>query len=1127
MTRPARTRLQVEFLEAREVLDGSPVIETFDTNSPPALPGGWIKWTSDGSAGFSTAASAGPDGSTGLVTTGGSTTAALTWTGTARPADTTVAASVSADSLVPVFVFARGSGLNTSTPSYLGAIVTRGLGVRLVEVTNGVTQVLGTVTSPTSAYFSNKWIRISLVPTGNSVAVQVTRTDTGQYLNPAGTWSTAPTTAITATTTLNPATGQVGVGRVNRYAGAVRMDNFTITPPATGVQESFDTTPVGAIPPGWQVWTNGTGGFGTATGTALSPANGFASTGTSSTVGRAWASAQLPADVDASATVFLSSLTPARVFVRGTNLDTATPSYYAVSITRGLTVSVVKVVNGVETTLGSKTSGDYVSSQWVRVKLVAEGSRLRVIVFRPATSQWLTPDGTWSESPDFALEVNDSAIAGPGRAGLARGAGYAGAITFDNFDAHAASANVGPVVNVAPTSGTSPFSGDVTFRVTATGNPTRIEFRLDGVLRAVALSSPADWTFDTTTVVNGSHLLNVRAFDAAGNMGSVDYVFTTENEDAGPIFTPTIPRHYTHIRIAQLAYGGNPMGAFEQNLLRNSVDLVIPNVQYLNTINTVSPNTPQLIYSNVSNLYQGLLTDWLAYADAKGVSRELAFYHVTKATAFVGASPSSQPVTWFWGAYHTPPGGTPTDVTSMIRGGRSTNLVFGAAGATTAVGYPDRFREMNVTLVRGAAAGWSGVWEYASAVNASGRPTAWKTLTLLSDGTNGLRQNGRITFDPPADWVASAIGAERHFYVRLRVTAGTAEQSPELKTLFGRDYVNANGTFQGTIPAFDHTADANHDGYLSDAEYANRRPGLDARFEYESRLFYPFYGQMRFVTNPSSSAVRKWAADYHVRLLDSTPLADGVFMDNATGKLPFPGISVMEPTMSFGLDSGALIAAVSRAIEPRWVLANTAGGGANATPVSAGSAASFEEFLIRAMQANWSEVGDASNLVALRLASGSPYLVIDSHPGGGSPTDARTQLATLAYYYLLGDPDRTFLMFYGGFNPSSTWTQHWTPAAAVNIGTPTGAMRVLASGTDPANSALTYRVFSREYSNGLVVYKPRSYATGKPEGTIANNTTTTHQLGGRYRQVMANGTLGPIVTAVAIRNGEGMVFVKA
>src|SRR5207253_6357329 len=89
---------------------------------------------------------------------------------------------------------------------------------------------------------------------------------------------------------------------------------------------------------------------------------------------------------------------------------------------------------------------------------------------------------------------------------------------------------------------------------------------------------------------------------------SADYTFTTNNPDAAPVPKPTISRHYPNIRIAELAYGGNPMGAFEQQLLRNSVDLVIPNPQYLQKIQGTAPDTPQLIYSNVSNLYQGLLT---------------------------------------------------------------------------------------------------------------------------------------------------------------------------------------------------------------------------------------------------------------------------------------------------------------------------------------------------------------------------------------------------------------------------------------------------------------------------------------------------------------------------------------
>ena len=183
----------------------------------------------------------------------------------------------------------------------------------------------------------------------------------------------------------------------------------------------------------------------------------------------------------------------------------------------------------------------------------------------------------------------------------------------------------------------------------------------------------------------------------------------------------------------------------------------------------------------------------------------------------------------------------PTDVTSAARGGRTFNVSFGGAGTTTAIGYIEKFREMNVTLASGAAAGLVGrlgVRDCRGRQRQSrprGRPCRSSTTART-----GLKQSGTITFDPPADWVAASIGgSDRLYYVRFRVTAGTAAQNPVLKTVFGRDYVNANGGTTGVIPAFDYAADTNGDGYLNDAEYANRAAGDDARFVYESRLFYP------------------------------------------------------------------------------------------------------------------------------------------------------------------------------------------------------------------------------------------------------------------------------------------------
>src|SRR5205085_4000549 len=144
--------------------------------------------------------------------------------------------------------------------------------------------------------------------------------------------------------------------------------------------------------------------------------------------------------------------------------------------------------------------------------------------------------------------------------------------------------------------------------------------------------------------------------------------------------------------------------------------------------------------------------------------------------------------------------------------------------------------------------------------------------------------------------------------VRVRtLTGGTA---PVANTILGRDYVQAiytGGSARGIIPAFDDAADVNHDGYLNNAEYARRAPGKDARFIYESRLFYPYYGQMRFVTNPDGIDVRQWAADYQYRYLQANALADGIFVDNSAGLLPLAGYQTVESTANYSADYGAML----------------------------------------------------------------------------------------------------------------------------------------------------------------------------------------------------------------------------
>jgi len=223
-----------------------------------------------------------------------------------------------------------------------------------------------------------------------------------------------------------------------------------------------------------------------------------------------------------------------------------------------------------------------------------------------------------------------------------------------------------------------------------------------------------------------------------------------------------------------------------------------------------------------------------------------------------------------------------------------------------------------------------------------------------------------------------------------------------------------------------------------------------------------------------------------------------------------------------------MVQAVWRAIAPRSVVSNTAGGWADADLVTANSTAVLEEFLLRPADANWANFTDVANLVASRLNadSPSPYVILDTLSGALPRNDPRLQSATLAYYYLLADPDRTLLMFFGGQSPSAPWSTSWIPAVSTNVGLPTGPMSLFATGADPQNAALAYKVYARSYSNALVLYKPRSYALAKGTGTLDDATATAHALGGNYRVLAADGSLGPVVASIQLRNGEGAILIR-
>jgi hypothetical protein len=226
----SRPRLGVERLEVRDQPSAAPdLVEPFQRGPVNGMPAGWAEWSSDGSRAFQVNPTAPGLGDTGLLTsTGSSTTAARAWVAAPFPADVDATVAVYLNSAVPAQVLVRGQSLNTTTPTYYAASVTRGGDVQLLRVVHGKATVLAAVHS--TDYVSNHWVQVRVVAEGGDIRVLVSRGDTNQYLAPNGTWQRTPVAAIDKTDTAIKAAGQVGFARPPQAAGVVDLDSLRVGP---------------------------------------------------------------------------------------------------------------------------------------------------------------------------------------------------------------------------------------------------------------------------------------------------------------------------------------------------------------------------------------------------------------------------------------------------------------------------------------------------------------------------------------------------------------------------------------------------------------------------------------------------------------------------------------------------------------------------------------------------------------------------------------------------------------------------------------------------------------------------------------------------------------------------------
>jgi chitodextrinase len=176
----------------------------------------------------------------------------------------------------------------------------------------------------------------------------------------------------------------------------------------------------------------------------------------------------------------------------------------------------LQIDSGTTTTVSTATTGSW---QWVAaptslslsagnhtVKLTANGNNVKVDRIMFLSDATCTPTGTGTNCESSSSDTTN------------------------------------PVVSVtAPTPG-STVSGNVTLSASASDNVgvTKVEFYVDGSLKSSDSAAPYSYSWDSSSIANGTYGVTAKAYDAAGNSAtSTSVSITVKNGDAQSPTTPT------------------------------------------------------------------------------------------------------------------------------------------------------------------------------------------------------------------------------------------------------------------------------------------------------------------------------------------------------------------------------------------------------------------------------------------------------------------------------------------------------------------------------------------------------------------------------------------------------------
>lgn len=139
--------------------------------------------------------------------------------------------------------------------------------------------------------------------------------------------------------------------------------------------------------------------------------------------------------------------------------------------------------------------------------------------------------------------------------------------------------------------------------------------------------------------------------------------------------------------------------------------------------------------------------------------------------------------------------------------------------------------------------------------------------------------------------------------------------------------------------------------------------------------------------------------------------------------------------------------------------------------------------------------------------------------------DDRGKITLLAIHYTIYNA-KTVMLVGNNASGNEFWANAWT----YDIGSPLEDYTEFATGTDgwTGCTRLTWKVLGRQYSNALVLWRgvPWDQISQQTCSDTDSKTAKTIILGGTYRPLNADGTLGSPITTIDLKNWEGAVLIK-